>query len=1417
MAPKGSREHPKDMGRVGKEGDFWLAAAKIGGRRVRGPPRTERRQADEDLAQAQQAVSQEQMQDILLQLKAEALQSEGVTQGDAHSLRGACSGLEACSRSRETDEQSHPLCQISPRAISESSEAQSLTGISAQEVEGAVCASVGCLPTKREVSDVTAPAQSLTGLSAVSVRTPAGTSAEKLHKVMLSTGDRTTRKDKSKTGLEISSCPQKEGLKPNLLQRLAKPRSPASKTAAKRLRQTTDAYNRKRRIREITPKYRFARQCKEALPKFKSAKQARQRTEGYKAKKRLWERGPKAKISRQQRKWARFWEPCFFNWNLVRGRPGKTEINKAPAFAPRFHSDGRISILQHGVAKYLPCPDEAPLLEPEPQQAWSESSQPNDEEVVQIAGLRHRRADDKADKLQRLVWKAVWMDGVSASVLDATGGLSGNALAEIRKSIPDIAYCYPVWATVSENRRPVQLPDRRSEALGGSFHTLEMSSAEAEAVPSSVEGSCHDSDDEMEDIARWAESLLEPNSVCTATGKHESVKTEFSIALELRCRIGAINCVAELGRGFDNGRGCCAKWSRKEIRTWKDNQRLCASSWRCSRPFWGELKTREELESSDQPLHKDQLRLGIFEDLGVPWFWNSEAAPVPPHNGCVHSKRLKRGTWPCPMAAHSHQDILEAVKMLRNGVPDSSMSVTFLRELSDPSKDLRPYLCCNSCPLLCCTSLCPWSSSEVTDSEQPRSLQACSCKSENCSQCRREALLNAAHADVCLEEPVPPGHVLYTGSIEPSLGSSSEAQVPALYVLTCRFWAKRHYFLGSAPPENIRTNAHVKECIRRCGGKPQDYLFNNEVARKDYSASEHRWTSSEGRLWSAHAFPESDYKHSNGYEWQWERVDKAQEPALASYPHVPVIAVEESAEIVSSLGGSRLQCCSLKEPLSLRCSFCTFLHGSPGGCPSGVRRPPEDIAVRIAQAVVCLHSLWYGTLPRIYPCTVLRCADVWAKLDSLLHAHLKDGSLHFNATQIYTALWTEGPEQCCNFIPDRCVLPDRARAAAEAAFIEQLISIRADLLKRAEDAMRPEQSQRQAEQDLNIVRVDGHHQLTHHFTQDLITKHGFKCPLYAMLVPGKMPRLSLGATADCTCCVPWNKRPLWDRTLHVQYVLPPATSPWQSEWTVDGKHWLAVGIDGDPALADELIRLEASAGDNELSGYCQAMQALLAGRAVSMTPQADLAQLSRSDAGSDHEFPVQRMGSAISFCAEPGGVATSGRDDVSKAIAADRPLVCKLESSGAPALGSPHENPIINWTCSHSGKDADLLSWPSEVSSDTSEQDHGAEQSDMDDTEETEGTPKVFEGASGEEGEEESYNDDDYEDDGADWSACALPSTPPRMERKEFDTPPKFKAPSMFDSDGEDSDTSHVSSYSRRWHAKGVPLAISYCNESECY
>ena len=112
------------------------------------------------------------------------------------------------------------------------------------------------------------------------------------------------------------------------------------------------------RRRQKGEEYKAGRRTRENTEKYKFAKKSRRGQEKYKAKKRMYENSAKAKLSRLQRKAARFWAPCLSNWSAVRSKVAKRAEISTPAFAPRFHADGRVSILQGGLVKYLPCPIE---------------------------------------------------------------------------------------------------------------------------------------------------------------------------------------------------------------------------------------------------------------------------------------------------------------------------------------------------------------------------------------------------------------------------------------------------------------------------------------------------------------------------------------------------------------------------------------------------------------------------------------------------------------------------------------------------------------------------------------------------------------------------------------------------------------------------------------------------------------------------------------------------------------------------------------------------------------------------------------------------------------------------------------------------------------------------------------------------
>ena len=125
-----------------------------------------------------------------------------------------------------------------------------------------------------------------------------------------------------------------------------------------RARQRSQNYKAKRNAREKEEQLKVRNRRKQVTQKFRFAQNARRKQEKFKVKKRLYEKSQRAKISRVQRRSARFWAPCLCNWSAVRSDVATRKANNAANFAPRFHADGRISILQHGMERFLPCPQE---------------------------------------------------------------------------------------------------------------------------------------------------------------------------------------------------------------------------------------------------------------------------------------------------------------------------------------------------------------------------------------------------------------------------------------------------------------------------------------------------------------------------------------------------------------------------------------------------------------------------------------------------------------------------------------------------------------------------------------------------------------------------------------------------------------------------------------------------------------------------------------------------------------------------------------------------------------------------------------------------------------------------------------------------------------------------------------------------
>jgi hypothetical protein len=225
-----------------------------------------------------------------------------------------------------------------------------------------------------------------------------------------------------------------------------------------------------------------------------------------------------------------------------------------------------------------------------------------------------------------------------------------------------------------------------------------------------------------------------------------------------------------------------------------------------------------------------------------------------------------------------------------------------------------------------------------------------------------------------------------------------------------------------------------------------------------------------------------------------------------------------------------------------------------------------------------------------------------------------------------------------------------------------------------------------------------------------------------------------------------------------------------------------------------------------LLDYCDALQSILVGGLQTSSCPPKLIETAR----------VKQLKAEV-------GSAAASRHGVAASSSSGPLSSGPGKGTGVPALGSTLTHQSIDCAPSSTPKDADVLSWDSESIVDVSEEEQETEDSEAEASNVDEEAPSVLEdgpGSEEDEDEEESPSDRDYEDDGADWSTCGVPSTPPRMEREAFATPPKLQRPPRFDADegDDDSDASDATSDSKpRRRAGGCSHPGSYCNESECY
>jgi len=980
-----------------------------------------------------------------------------------------------------------------------------------------------------------------------------------------------------------------------------------------RLRQGTDTYKEKRRMRQ-RPQQRTS--------KFRLAQNTRRRREEYKVRKRIYERGPKAKFTRAQRKRARFWEPCLKNWAHMRKHMDLKGATPPAEFAPRFHSDGRISILQHGRQLSLPCPDEPPLpttpIEA-PKTEWAKHYWPTAVQKGVVLSYVPFWVDVSVPKKllveglgeSPFVWTSEQgkPSGFCPVVERPCFGqkkrkVAGRVQAIDVEVVPRTGEQRRVFAVRPVRGRadvehffrhhvPGGWTERRNCCAPSMYHVAEDGNTSSEECLKRLRAFFGDLAEvsEMSDRAELvpplrlaatakANLLRELDTGVLSSGQYDGgdekvfFKLVFSTSWKLLRRTTVLKTMVlerpQSLTGLSATKVLLNRGSLYEPKPWEE-ERL------------NEFKLALSLRCRIQTVHS--MRSQSAEDKGCVQHSGSR---------CIHKKRLKRYSWKCPMEHFTYDQLLDAAV---------SDKCALDHHFAHPSAQVRQFLCNNLCPLQCCTLMCPWNGSSISEQDEPLPAVACRCGLQSCGFCEAEKAHRVLHSDVCVQDPPPPGSILYTGSVEPVSDSSPSEYAPVLYVLTCKKWRIVHSAFGpSRLPFNPVRQRQWQQCMENHGYNPHDFVHERVVSEKVYVKTSWTWTEAEGRQWDADAMLDLDKEAESGLEWQWEEGAKLQQTGGPSRIELAVPGgraevVDDVREWVSQLVNKE-QCRpgsasrSLCKPLSLRCVFCTYVHGQPiqdlmddqglslgrvrcraclgsrldHTCEKGNHRPPEDVAIHLAQAVTVLCMLWHGVDYRLTASFVWRCASKWRELQEYLDLHEAaappPGSASVGGSsklgghiKLDLKFPFHGELLRCS-----CVLSLQVQHAVSTAFIARVHAVREDLDARVGQAFVQQRLQDAADFRGKVGRLKaGRHELnlTSCQRRELLSKYSYGSPIFALVAPTDPPRMTLAATCDCKCKVPWASRSKWERwqstgagagKRSVTYELPIPTSLWQSGW-----------------------------------------------------------------------------------------------------------------------------------------------------------------------------------------------------------------------------------------------------------------------------
>ena len=227
-------------------------------------------------------------------------------------------------------------------------------------------------------------------------------------------------------------------------------------------------------------------------------------------------------------------------------------------------------------------------------------------------------------------------------------------------------------------------------------------------------------------------------------------------------------------------------------------------------------------------------------------------------------------------------------------------------------------------------------------------------------------------------------------------------------------------------------------------------------------------------------------------------------------------------------------------PISMACNLCKYALGT-----SDV--PPEDIAVRAAQAVACFQAELEGTMPTLHAADVLVVAQNWRFMsDSLADLDPMGASM---AVWMASKVDSEGRAHGLEELSGSAV----RFANASAERVQRALKSMVAKLEALKDELRDRVHSVRWEMPTPPVlpSVELHIVTPGDFfgrlepDRDFLLGVGCDKPVIAIIVDfAKLPKVRRGHR-HCNCDVPWCDRSRWERLGFVEYGLPMATAPWK--------------------------------------------------------------------------------------------------------------------------------------------------------------------------------------------------------------------------------------------------------------------------------